>query len=57
MVCLVPDVSDADIPIVQLSLDRTQEPAFHYALGKELRVLRNKGILIIAVGTWFTICA
>jgi 4,5-DOPA dioxygenase extradiol len=41
---------DADIPVVQLSLDRTQEPAFHYALGKELRVLRNKGILIVGSG-------
>ena len=41
---------NADIPVVQLSLDRTQEPAFHYALGKELRALRNKGILIVGSG-------
>ena len=26
----------ADVPVVQLSLDRTQGPAFHYELGKEL---------------------
>jgi len=26
----------ADIPVVQLSLDRTRELAFHYALGKDL---------------------
>jgi 4,5-DOPA dioxygenase extradiol len=41
---------NADIPVVQLSLDRTQAPAFHYALGKELRALRDKGILIIGSG-------
>ena len=40
----------ADIPVVQLSLDRTQPPPFHYALGKELRPLRNKGILIVGSG-------
>ncbi|MEI6044111.1 MAG: 4,5-DOPA dioxygenase extradiol [Chloroflexota bacterium] len=40
----------ADIPVVQLSLDRTQEPAYHYALGKELAPLRNKGILIVGSG-------
>jgi len=41
---------NADVPVVQLSLDRTQAPAFHYALGKELRALREKGILIIGSG-------
>jgi 4,5-DOPA dioxygenase extradiol len=41
---------NADIPVVQLSLDRTQEPAFHYALGKELRALRDEGILIVGSG-------
>ena len=40
----------ADIPVVQLSLDRTQTPAFHYALGRELRGLRNKGVLIVGSG-------
>ena len=40
----------ADIPVVQLSLDRTREPAFHYELAKELRPLRNKGILILGSG-------
>ncbi len=41
---------DADIPIVQLSLDRTQSPEFHYALGQELHALRHKGVLIIGSG-------
>jgi 4,5-DOPA dioxygenase extradiol len=40
----------ADIPVVQLSLDRTKEPAFHYGLGKSLRELRNRRILVIASG-------
>jgi 4,5-DOPA dioxygenase extradiol len=41
---------EADIPVVQLSLDRTREPRFHYELGKELRSLRNEGILILGSG-------
>ena len=41
---------DATIPVVQLSLDRTQDPQFHYDLGKELQALRNRGVLIIGSG-------
>jgi 4,5-DOPA dioxygenase extradiol len=41
---------NADIPIVQLSLDYTQPPAYHYALAKELASLRRKGILIVGSG-------
>jgi len=41
---------DAKIPVVQLSLDRTQPSEFHYALGQELQALRKKGILIIGSG-------
>ncbi len=41
---------DAGIPVVQLSLDRTREPRFHYGLGKELRTLRNEGVLILGSG-------
>jgi len=40
----------ADIPVVQLSLDRSQPPDFHYALGKELAALRKKGVLILGSG-------
>ena len=40
----------ADIPAVQLSLDRTQGPQSHYDLGKELRVLRRQSILVIGSG-------
>ena len=40
----------ADIPVVQLSLDRSKDPAFHYELGKELAGLRRAGVLIVGSG-------
>lgn len=40
----------ADIPVLQLSLDYTKPPLFHYELAKELASLRNKGVLIIGSG-------
>jgi 4,5-DOPA dioxygenase extradiol len=40
----------ADVPVVQLSLDERKPPAFHYELGRELRGLRKKGVLIIGSG-------
>lgn len=41
---------DADIPVVQLSLDAYKKPKQHYELGLELRSLRNKGVLILGSG-------
>jgi 4,5-DOPA dioxygenase extradiol len=41
---------EADIPVVQLSLDRAMAPAFHYELGKELAGLRREGVLIVGSG-------
>jgi 4,5-DOPA dioxygenase extradiol len=41
---------DADVPVIQLSLDYTQSPQHHYDLAKELAILRTKGILIIGSG-------
>jgi 4,5-DOPA dioxygenase extradiol len=41
---------DADIPVVQLSLDESLEPENHFAIGKELAALRNEGILILGSG-------
>ncbi|MBL0020225.1 MAG: 4,5-DOPA dioxygenase extradiol [Bacteroidetes bacterium] len=41
---------NADIPIVQISLDYTQSPQYHYELAQELAALRNKGVLIIGSG-------
>lgn len=40
----------ADIPVVQLSLDYTQSPSYHYQLASELASLRDKGVLIIGSG-------
>ncbi len=40
----------ADVPVLQLSLDLSPGPQFHFDLGKELSVLRRKGILILGSG-------
>ncbi|WP_113924697.1 4,5-DOPA-extradiol-dioxygenase [Cognataquiflexum aquatile] len=41
---------DANIPVLQLSIDYYESPDFHYQLGKELRELRKRGVLIIGSG-------
>jgi 4,5-DOPA dioxygenase extradiol len=41
---------DANIPVLQLSIDYAQNAAWHYALAKELAVLRRKGVLIMGSG-------
>lgn len=40
----------ADIPVIQMSIDYTKPPEYHYSLAKELKALRRKGILIIGSG-------
>jgi len=42
--------SDADVPVVQLSLDQCKPPVRHYELGRELKGLRKKGVLILGSG-------
>lgn len=41
---------EADVPIVQLSIDETQTPDFHYECGSRLGPLRDEGVLIIGSG-------
>lgn len=41
---------DADIPVLQLSIDINKPAQYHYELAKELVILREKGVLVIGSG-------
>jgi 4,5-DOPA dioxygenase extradiol len=41
---------NADVPVIQMSLDYRQTPQYHFELAKELASLRKKGVLIIGSG-------
>ena len=40
----------ADVPVLQLSVDTHQPPLYHYQLGQALKKLRRKGVLVIGSG-------
>jgi 4,5-DOPA dioxygenase extradiol len=41
---------EADVPVVQLSIDETQPAEFHYETGKRLASLRDEGVFVIGSG-------
>lgn len=47
---LKPMFPAADIPVIQLSMDYSRAPSEHYALARQLRALRQRGVLIVASG-------
>lgn len=47
---LLPMYPDADVPVVQLSLDRSLTPQQHLELARSLMPLRDEGVLVIGSG-------
>jgi 4,5-DOPA dioxygenase extradiol len=47
---LKPMFPAADIPVLQLSLDYARPPAEHFALGRQLKALRERGVLVVGSG-------
>lgn len=41
---------DANVPVIQMSLDYNKSPRYHYELAQELAALRKKGVLIVGSG-------
>ena len=41
---------NADIPVIQMSIDYSQSPQYHYELAQLIKSLREKGVLIIGSG-------
>lgn len=41
---------NADIPVIQMSIDYSKGPQFHYDLARQIKSLREKGVLIIGSG-------
>lgn len=47
---LIKAFPQAEIPVVQLSVDGTQSAEYHYQLGQRLSALRDQGVMIVASG-------
>ena len=47
---LKPMFPNADIPVIQLSMDYSRAPEDHYALAQQLKGLRDRGVLIVGSG-------
>lgn len=41
---------EADVPVLQLSIDATREPQWHYDLGRKLQPLRDMAVLVMGAG-------
>jgi len=41
---------EANIPVLQLSMDMSQGPEVHFEIGKQIKYLREEGVLIIGSG-------
>ena len=42
--------ADASVPVVQIAIDETKPPEFHYELGTRLRALRDEDVLVAGSG-------
>jgi 4,5-DOPA dioxygenase extradiol len=40
----------ADVPVIQMSLDYSQTPQYHYEIAQQIKSLREKGVLVIGSG-------
>ncbi|HEX4781431.1 MAG TPA: 4,5-DOPA dioxygenase extradiol [Usitatibacter sp.] len=47
---LVHAYPEADVPVVQLGIDETKEPAWHFKAAQGLRALRDEGVLVMGSG-------
>jgi 4,5-DOPA dioxygenase extradiol len=41
---------EADVPVVQIAIDGTKPPQFHYELGQRLSALRDEGVMLLGSG-------